>query len=130
VRYSAVNSTDAVNFGALYDGALISMADVPLTLIVGGVRLQWAVAAPAGRLSRNSYTVTSTVFYGIPYGASVYEGNLAIYAQGRPGGFVLDDKRLWPVSCIDVISDNGSQLKEVSTAEYDSYAIGPALFCV
>jgi hypothetical protein len=125
---------DCIPWGNVYEGCLVVSAGLPLTLIRGGVRLQLALAAPGNRLSKSVYAVPSSVFYAVPYGASLSAGSAAYMAAGRPGAFLLDGpsgaNSLWAVSCPEVVSDNGSIMTGISTAEWDAYPRGPDLFCV
>jgi len=119
-----------VNVSSLFEGCLIGASGLPLALIVDGLRLQFQLGPPAYDLSNTYFEVDPSQFLAIPYGASLYQGNAAYAAPNRPGAFLLDDNRLWPVSCPQIISDNGSQLQSITDAQYDSYALGPPLYCI
>jgi hypothetical protein len=114
----------------MLEGTLLAVPQTPLTLVRGGMRLQFALGPPATRLARTVVNPGSDVFGRIPYGASVYSGNMVLGAPGRPGAYLLDDGKLWPVSCIEEITDNGSAITSVDDATYDRYPGGPSLFCV
>jgi hypothetical protein len=119
-----------VSAAALYDGSLVACPGLPLSLITGGVRLQWAVAAPALHVSDAQFTVSNAVFNAIPYGASVPLGATALGAPNRPAALLLDGGLLWPVGCLEVITDNGSNITMVSDADWDAHAQGQSLFCL
>jgi hypothetical protein len=42
----------------------------------------------------------------------------------------IDDGRLWPVSCAEELTDNGSRITVVDAGAYAGYAPGPSLFCL
>lgn len=119
-----------VDVPAVYEGQRIAVSGFPLTVVEGGTRLQFALSDPALLLSRSEYPVDEATFYAIPYGASLYDGNLAWGADGRPGAFYLDDGRLWPVSCPEILTANHSSLTWVDAATWDSVPIGPPLYCL
>jgi hypothetical protein len=121
---------DEVPWPKVLEGFLIGVPGLPLTLVTGEQRLQFALAAPAQVLSKNSITVSPEIFNKIPYGASLHAGSVAVGAPGRPGAFRLDNNRLWPVSCGEVITANNSSLVGISVSEFDSSTFGPPLFCV
>lgn len=123
-------SCDMIPVPRVYEGYFTTVPGLPLTLVNGGLRLQFALAAPAGYLSRNAITVSSDIFYRVPYGASMFSGSQVLGAAGRPAAFHLDDGRLWPVSCGQVITANNSSITMVSTSVYDSYSVAPALYCL
>ncbi len=119
-----------LDVGRVFEGSLVSSAGLPLTFVRAGSRLQLAVSAPALRLARSVYDVPNSLFSRIPYGASVSAGNAVLGASGRPAAFELDDGRLWPVSCLEAVTDNGSTITPVTTAAWDAFPLGPALYCV
>ena len=51
-------------------------------------------------------------------------------APDRPAAFELDETKLWPASCLEVITDNGSSITSITTAEFDAHPQGPSLFCL
>jgi hypothetical protein len=115
----------------VFEGQLITSTGLPWAVIEGGTRLQFALANPALRLSKNAYGVSSDIYYAIPYGASLFAGNAAYYSDGQPWAFLLDDGRLWPGSCYGLFSDNQTySASYMVPATYASYAKGPPLFCV
>jgi hypothetical protein len=110
------------------DSKLIVCDGLPLALVIGGKRLQFA--NPVGfRFSKQVVNVSSAFYNTIPYGASLSLGAKCI-GTGQPACFVLDDGRKWPVSCIEAITDIGSSIQEVSLDEYNSYPTGPSLICM
>lgn len=114
----------------IYDGALIACDGLPLALVVNGTRLQWAAFPPALHITAAQFPVPASIYYQIPYGASVPLGVTVLGAPGRPAAFLLDGGRLWPVGCTSAIDDNGSNITNVSDAEWDAHPIGPSLFCL
>lgn len=112
------------------EGSLMESAGLPLTLVVGGTRLQFALAPPAGRLAKSHVAVSGEVFHLVPYGASMQAGAEVLGATGKPAAFHLDDGKLWPVSCAEVITDNGSSIKSVTPAEWDAIPVAHSLYCV
>ena len=114
----------------MLEGTLLAVPNTPLTLVRGGTRLQFALGPPALRLARTQVDPGTAVFNALPYGASVFSGNQAIQAPGQPGAYLLDDGKLWPVSCAEELLDNGSTLTMVSAATYASHPIASPLYCV
>jgi hypothetical protein len=121
---------DCAPLGRMLEGTRLAVAGRPLTVVEAGTRLQLALAAPALRLARTEVDPGAAVFDALPYGASLKAGNEAWVAPGLPGAFLLDDGRLWPVSCPELVSDDGATLTPVDAATYGSKAIGPALRCL
>ncbi len=118
-----------VDFGKVFEGSLIVAPEKPLTLIRDGKRLQFASAAPAQVLARASYDVSAAFFESFPYGASMSTGANVLSAPDRPGGFLLDDGKLYPFDCLELVTANGSSLTTVTAAEWDSYPRGSTLHC-
>jgi hypothetical protein len=112
------------------EGSAVEAPGMPLAVVVAGVRLQFAIAATVETFVTNYYSISDNFFNEIPYGASVYAGNKVLGAPGRPAAFLLDDGRLWPISCLEMITANGSEIEEVSVEQFDSYAQGPPLYCL
>ena len=123
-------SCECAPLGRMLEGTLLGVLNLPLTLVRDDLRLQFALGPPATRLARTTIDPGPAVFYAIPYGASLKDGNMALVAPGAPGAFLLDDGRLWPVSCAAEITDDNSTLTAVTTAMYASYPQGPPLYCV
>jgi hypothetical protein len=119
-----------VSAKVLYDGSLIVCANMPLALVIGGVRLQWSAFAPALHVTEAQFPVSLDVYNQIPYGASVSLGAEVLGAPNRPPALLLDGQRLWPVGCISLITDNGSNITFITDAEWDSYETGQSLFCL
>jgi predicted GH43/DUF377 family glycosyl hydrolase len=115
---------------AVYEGSLIAATGTPLTMVVSGERLQFALQPPAARLARNYFAVSPAVFDAIPFGASLQSGATVIGAPGRPAAFQLDNDRLWPVSCLELITDNGSNIASVDVAAFDAHPSGHSLYCL
>lgn len=127
--WAAVNDSD-VSPAVLYEGLLLDCAGLPLTLVIEGVRLQWELLAPALHITGAQVPISAQLFAQIPYGASVHKGATVLQAPRRPGAFLLDDNRLWPVGCLSAVSDNGSTVTEVSDEEWDKYPVAASLFCL
>lgn len=121
---------DQIAHGRVYEGYLLISSGLPWTLARAGQRLQFALAAPTGDLTRNSITISSDIFHRIPYGASMHSGATVYGAAGRPAAFLLDDGRLWPVSCLEAIQHNNSSISSISVSQWDAYAKGPSLHCM
>jgi hypothetical protein len=112
------------------EGTLLVSTQKPLTLVRGGERLQFAAAAPATRLGRTSLDVSGAIFDAVPFGASMQTGAPVVGATGRPAAFKLDGDRLWPSSCLELITDNGSSIASISVAEWDGYPVASSLYCL
>ncbi len=119
-----------VPWPSVLEGTLVTLGGQPLTLVRGGKRLQFALAAPAHRLARTELAVTSEIFGAVPYGAGLHAGDPAVGAAGRPAAFKLDNDTLWPASCLEVFTDNGSTVATITTAAFDALPAGPSLYCV
>lgn len=119
-----------VDMGKVFEGSLIAAADRPLTMIRDGKRIQFAASAPALRLARASYDVTPEFFDRFPYAASMRTGAPVLSAPDRPGAFLLDDGKLYPFDCLELVTENGSSLTNVTTAEWDKYPRGSTLRCL
>ncbi|MFI6770783.1 hypothetical protein [Streptomyces sp. NPDC050355] len=113
--------------GAIFEGYGIQVQGLPATYVTDGRRLQFAKAEPYLHVTGQRIGVSSETFHRIPYGASLHAGQKAVAATGRPGAFLLDDRRLWPVDSDKLITSNGSSLTRISTDDYDSHPVGPAL---
>jgi hypothetical protein len=112
------------------EGTLLTTPQKPLTLVRAGERLQFATSAPATRLARTSLTVPDSIFDSVPFGASMQTGAPVVGADGRPAAFRLDGDRLWPASCLELITDNGSSIASISTTIYDAYPVAASLYCL
>lgn len=121
---------DCVPLGRMLEGTLLGVPSTPLTLVRGGGRLQFALGPPATRLGRTVVNPGLAVFNALPYAASVYSGNMALGATGDPGAYLLDDGRLWPVSCAGELTDDMTSLTMVTPAQYASYPQGLPLYCL
>lgn len=119
-----------VDMGKVFEGSLIAAAGRPLTMIRDGKRIQFAASAPAVRLARASYDVSVDFFDRFPYGASMRTGATVLSAPDRPGAFLLDDGKLYPFDCLELVTENGSSLTSVTTAEWDKYPRGSPLRCL
>lgn len=113
--------------GAIFEGYGIQVPGLPAAYVTDGRRLQFEKAEPYLDVTGQRIGVSSDTFHRIPYGASLRAGQKAVGATGRPGAFLLDDGRLWPVDSEKLITDNGSSLTWISPVAYDSYPVGPAL---
>jgi hypothetical protein len=118
------------NLPACLEGTLLAVPSTPLTLVRGGGRLQFALAAPAELLAKTSVDPGIDVFNLLPYAASIYSGNEVLGATGLPAAYLLDDGELWPVSCIAELTANQSSITSVSVATYGGYPGGPPLYCI
>jgi hypothetical protein len=110
------------------EGKLMECDGLPLALVIGGKRLQFA--SQVGYLFSNKIVHVDSAFYNsVPYEASLPANAVCIGTSGQPACFVLDDGKKWPVSCSDAITDNGSSITSVSADQYNSYPTGPSLIC-
>ncbi len=114
----------------MFEGYAIQAPGFPLTLDIGGVRLQSASTLPIQDLTKNFINTSSEIFYDIPYGASLQVGAQALGASGRPAGFLLDNNTLWLVDSIKILTDNSSSITTIPTSEWDTYSHGPDLHLV
>lgn len=118
-----------VNAASLYEGSLIQAPSRNLSYVIKGQRVEFEREATALNLCRSRYQLGVVLFDSIPYAATVHVGDPVWQAPSRPGAFLLDDDRLWPVSCSEIVTDNSSALSSVSLDTWLSHAIGPSLFC-
>ena len=121
---------DCVPVARVFDGQLMDCPGLPLTMVTAGTRLQFALAAPAARVARSHYAVDADLFHRVPYGASLQAAAEVLGADGRPAAFHLDDGKLWPVSCLEMITDNGSSITSVSQAQWDAIPVAQSLHCL
>ena len=66
----------------------------------------------------------------LPYGAAVFNANKVLWAPARPAAYLLDDGKLWPISCLEEITDDNSSITSTDVTTFDSYKQGPALYCL
>lgn len=126
-----VNRTCAeVPLQRVYEGSQIAATGLPLAVVVAGKRLQFALAAPAGRIARSQYAITPAMYQAIPFGASMKAGVEVLGAPGRPAAFHLDDQHLWPVSCLEMIDDNQSSITSTSVTAWDAIGQSATLRCL
>ncbi len=121
---------------SIFEGSLVYGSGLPLMLVRENLRLQFAYGPTALQLAHAAYVANADDYQSIPYGASLYYGQDSIYAPGLPGAYLTDSaspgvSRLWAVSCMDVITVNGSTLRLVTADQW--YAAGvrsPDLYCI
>ena len=123
-------SMQSSQIAAILEGYGLSDDGLPAALVVGGLRLQIENAAVWNDLTHNIISVPDSIYYAVPYGASLTNGVTVLGASGLPAAFQLDGNTLWPISCIKAISDDNSQITTVSPATWESYPEGPSLYCV
>ncbi len=124
-------TSDCMDVGRVLEGLQISSTGTPLAVVRQGTRLQFALGAPANDLSHDYYSVDSTLFNAVPYAASLFSGNAGYYVAGvTPGAFLLDDNRLWAVSCPKILTDNNSSLTPTNITWWNAHARGPDLYCI
>lgn len=121
---------NSATWAGVFTSWKVATPGLPLMVVVKGVRLQVALQAPADQMSKNTAYVPTSIYHQIPYGASLVAGNAAWSTPGQPIAFRLDDGRLWPVSCMDLINVNRSAVRSVTPAQYAQTPKGPPLFCV
>jgi hypothetical protein len=129
VKWSSVDDAK-VNVGKLYDGMLLHCHGLPVAFITGGRRVQIESNALWKYLSATTVQVSSEVYHRIPFGASLHKKELALAAPGRPGAFLLNDGKLWPLGCLGLVTDNESQLVEIRTDTWDKFKLGLNLHCM
>jgi hypothetical protein len=115
---------------SVLEGLLVGAPGRPLTLVRGGSRLQFASGEVATHFGRSYLPLVAARFDTIPYAASVVTGADVVGAPGRPAAFLLDDGRLWPVSCSAPIVANGSSIRTISTTAFDAFPVAQSLFCL
>ncbi len=123
-------SCSNVPLGGMYDGFRLVSPNLPLALVLDGRRLQFAMSAPALRLSNNETQVASAIYEAIPYAGSVAAQARVIAAPGEPAAYVLDTQTLAPLGCPQLIADTNSTLENVSNQDFAAYPVGPNLFCI
>jgi hypothetical protein len=123
-------SCGQINLGQVYEGAELHSSGLPLAVVLGAARINFALAPPADRIARNGYSVSNEIFNDVPYEASVFSGNQALSAPGRPGAFLLDDGKLYPTNCAAEMLDNNSSQTGVTTAQWDSHPVGQTFWCL
>jgi hypothetical protein len=115
--------------GAAYEKYLVGAPGRPLAYVLGGRRINLGGAGITNKLyTAGSATLDVATYDGIAHQADLVVGATA-YVAGGPGAYLLTDNRLYPVSCIELITDNGSTLTVVSQGTFDSHALGPSLTC-
>lgn len=131
---AVLGTPGAVCTGATWGGVFntwkVATPGAPLMVVVNGTRLQFALQAPADLLSKNTFWVPPSIYHQIWYGASLYHRNTVWGTAGSPAAFLMDDGRLWPVSCLQLITSNGSSITGVTAQQYAQKPKGPPLFCV
>lgn len=110
------------------EGMLMVCPGLPLALVVGGRRLQFANSV-GYRFSSRIANVTADFYHKVPYGATLPLGARCIGLNGHAACFVLDDGRKWPIRYLEAITAVGSSIEAVSEEEYFSFPTAPALVC-
>lgn len=116
--------------GKALEGFRLETSGLPLAFVRNGERLQFELAAPAMRLSRNVYKPSPEAFRVVPYAASMYSGSQVVQATGQAGAFVLDEGLKWPVSCPEIVTDNQSTITQIPLSQYQAIGIASHLFCL
>ena len=115
---------------AMYEGYSLDASGLPAAVVVSGLRLQIQASAVLPDLSTNTIAVPASIYSAVPYGSSLRTGQTVLGASGEPAAFELDNNVLWPVSCIQIISDNDSGITEIDATTWLSYQRGPSLYCL
>lgn len=115
---------------AIYEGYGLQAPELPAAVVVNGQRLQIQNIAAYTDLTHNAIAVPPSVYYAIPYGASLHDSQAVLGASGLPAAFNLDNDTLWPVSCLKLITDNHSSIGLVDRATWLSHPTGPSLYCL
>ncbi len=116
--------------GAVFEGTAVATSGQPWALVVGGRRLHFQRAAPLLQLTKTVQGVTPAIFASIPAGPAMFAGDPVYHSDGTPGAFLLNDGRLWPTSCYDVVAANASPMSYIAPWHWTAYPLGPPLFCV
>lgn len=111
------------------NGVIMISPNLPIALVVNGVRLQFEVLATPFVFSMQAQTVDNATYHKIPYGDSIHGGQRVVAAPGFPGAFVGDSGKLWKVSCLQAITKNSSSIEMIPTANYLAMPTGGDLFC-
>ncbi|MPZ20409.1 MAG: hypothetical protein GEV06_21210 [Luteitalea sp.] len=114
----------------VFEDSLILSSGLPWMVVKGGKGLYFELGQPALTLTKSAYWVSAAMYSQVPYGASLRSGNACHYTDGAPAAFLLDDGKLWPVSCPEIIAANNSQATYIPPQQYHSYGFGPPLYCV
>jgi len=128
---ATITQTDLnARVGDLFRGWKVQASGLPLTYVTSeSTRLQCQSSGAPDLLTNNLYSISSTYFYTIPFGAVLPTGATVWGATARPAAFIMNyDTRLWPVNDGALITANGSSITTVSQATYDAEVIGPALY--
>jgi hypothetical protein len=114
-------------WGKLLEHSAVTAANRPLTFITSGKRLQLESAALLPYLTNNNYSISTAVFDLLPYAASLLVGAPADGGPGQPAAFRLDIGSHWPVSCLGILTANGSQIQ---STPYSASSVEDTLFCI
>ncbi|MGW2631542.1 beta-xylosidase [Streptomyces chattanoogensis] len=114
----------------MYEGYGLQSSGLPAAVVVSGRRLQIQDASVYTDLTRNRISVPSSIYFAVPYGASLHDRATVLGAPGLPGAFELDHHFLWPVSCLRLVSDNHSSITMVDRKAWLSHPRGPDLDCL
>ncbi len=127
----AIHTSTAVHRSGGTPGAYLMVSKgLPLCLVAGGKRIQWATTAGA-LFTRDVRNVTSAQYHAVPGFAEIARGAKVLSAPGRPGALLaMDGKTILPFDDLSVMRANGSSIFSVSTKTFDTYRAGPSLFIV
>lgn len=114
----------------IYEGAVVVAPGRPPAFVVDGGRLRVERAAVRARLGLSVIEISPAVYDAIPYRASLTSGAEVLGAGERPAAFHLDDGRLWPVDCLEAITDNDSEITYVSQTDWDTIEQASSLRCL
>lgn len=131
VDFFTGQSCECSSLPRVYEGTLVASSGYPWAFVSSErTRLHLGSAPAALTLSKNVYDISAQMFQLIPAGPSLYIGNAAYITTGQPGGFLLDDGRLWGGSCYDLFLRNGSSITWIDPSQYAAMPKGPGLYCV
>ncbi|MCQ4043327.1 beta-xylosidase [Streptantibioticus rubrisoli] len=123
-------SMPPAQIAAMYEGYGLQSNGLPAAVVVNGRRLQIQNASVYTDLTRNRISVPPSIYYAVPYGASLHDREKVVGAPGLPGAFQLDGGALWPVSCLRLVTDNHSSITMVGQGTWLSHPRGPDLDCL
>lgn len=139
VAFTEVTDTEATDtiiasaitdeeFTAQVEGMIMKCNGLPWAVVKGGRRVQFDSAPPANRIARTSIVVTSEWYNKVPFGGHFRQGGRVIGTHGQPACFVMSGLK-WCTDCLELITDNGSNIDFVSGQEFSRFPNGPALRC-
>ncbi|WP_043262779.1 hypothetical protein [Streptomyces sp. CT34] len=112
---------------AMYEGYGLQSGGLPAAVVMGGRRLQIHNASVYTDLTHNPVSVPQSIYFTVPFGASLPDHGKVLGAPGLPAAFQLDHGALWPVDAPQLALDNHSSITMVDRAGWLSHPRGPDL---